>query len=263
MAQAELTPDVKSSIPRLHFDWVPSMFRKPKAAFERILAEEGNVWWLPLVALTVTALLLVFMTAHAASDTVAGSNQALPSDFEYYPPQSQEQLLQAMEVANGFTFRYLFPGILSVARVWLGWLIVAASLHLVLTLMGGRGSIRSAMNLVAWTGLPFAVRDLVRVAYIGFTHQAIHYPGLSGFLISDSGATLTDGVSALLGLIDIYWLWHVALLVLALKTYHHLSANKGLIAVASVQFLALLIQIIPALLAQRLAGLGMIRPFIF
>lgn len=263
MAQAELTPNVRPSIPGLHFDWVPSMFRKPRAAFERILVEEGNVWWLPLAVLTVSAVLLVFVTAHAASDAAAGSYQVLPSDFGYYPPQSQEQLLQAMEVTNGFTFRYLFPGILSVARVWLGWLIVAASLHLFLTMMGGRGSIRSAMNLVAWSGLPFAVRDLVRVAYIGFSHQAIHYPGLSGFFTSDSGTAFTDGVTALLGLIDIYWLWHVALLVLAVKTYHHLSANKGLIAVASVQFLALLIQIVPALLAQRLAGLGMIRPFIF
>jgi hypothetical protein len=263
MAQIELTSDARQSLPRIHLDWIFSTLIKPKTTFEKILSLENGVWFLPLTILTVSAMLLVVVTAHASIQAGLGVNQALPPNFEYFAPQSQDQFQQAMEVVNGPIFRYLLPAIIATARVWLGWLIVASGLHFILTLMGGRGSNRSVMNMTAWAGLPFALRDLLRIAYVVIEQQSIKYPGLSGFAPSNQVSLLTSGYTELLSLIDIYWLWHVILLLVVVKTYRDLPLRKGVVAVLIIQIVALLIQIVPGLLSQHLADLSIVQPFFF
>lgn len=263
MAHVELATDVRPSLPGLHLDWITSILLRPRATFEKLLAQDNGIWLLPLTILSASAVILVLVMAHTASTTATVVDPTLPPNFEYYPPQSQEQFMQAIEVTNGFTFRYLFPAILAAARVWLGWIIVASSLHFVLTLLGGRGSNRSVLNLTAWAGLPFVIRDLVRIAYIGLTQQTIDFPGLSGFAPVETTGFPGSGITAFLGLIDIYWLWHVILLVLAVKTYRDMAPRKVLAAVTIVQVFALLIQCIPGLLGQSMANLSLIQPFFF
>ena len=263
MAQIELTSDAMQSLPRIRFDWIFSILIKPKTTFEKILTLENGVWFLPLTLLTVSAVLLVIATAHVSIEAGLPVDQTLPPNFEYFPPQSQDQIRQAMEVVNGPIFRYLFPAIITTARVWLGWLIVASGLHFVLTLMGGRGSNRSVMNMTAWAGLPFALRDLLRIAYVLITQQSIKYPGLSGFAPSNQVSILTSGYAELLSLIDVYWFWHVILLFVVVKTYRDLTLRKGVVAVLIIQIAALLIQIVPGLLSQQLVGLSIIQPFFF
>ena len=67
----------------------------------------------------------------------------------------------------------------------------------------------------------------------------------------------------LLSLIDIYWLWHAILLLVVVNTYRDLTLRKGVMAVVIMQIVALLIQIVPGLLSQHLAGLSIVQPFFF
>src|SRR5574342_131843 len=141
---------------RLHFDWVlPALFR-PRRTFAKIVEQSGDAW-------------------------------TLPTDFQYWSPDQQNQFMQAQAAASGPVFLYVFPSILSALSVWVGWLVVVGLLHLVFTLLGARGTTRTAMNLVAWAGLPFAVRDLVRIGYMIATRQLVGHPGLSGFASADAG----------------------------------------------------------------------------
>ena len=50
------------------------------------------------------------------------------------------------------------PMIGAVLGALLMWLVVSWLLHLVLTLLGGRGTSQGAINVVAWASLPFVVR---------------------------------------------------------------------------------------------------------
>jgi hypothetical protein len=206
---------------------------------------------------TVLQVVLVGMI----SEDAALSGQAnLPPSFQYYTPEQKAQIEKALSVSNGPVFTYVFPIILSIGKIWVGWLLVGAGLHLLLTLMGGRSSSRSIMNMAAWAGLPFAVRELIRACYLLLSQDLIRFPGLSGFAPVEVG-TMNLFVAELLKQVDFYWIWHVALLILGVRLLKDLTAFKVVLSVVIVQVLAIGLQTLPGLLAAQTGNLTIIRPF--
>src|SRR5688572_3680245 len=120
----------------------------------------------------------------------------------------QNNYMQAQQATQGPVFLYIIPMLGSLTGLWVGWLLLAALLHFGSTLLGGRGSMQSALNIVAWASLPFAIRDILRIIFILATGHAIVSPGLSGF------ASTPGLVSQLLTRLDIFLIWHVVLLVI-------------------------------------------------
>jgi energy-converting hydrogenase Eha subunit B len=120
----------------------------------------------------------------------------------------------------------------------------------------------SAMNLVAWAALPFGVRDLVRGLYLLLGHRLIQAPGLSGLIGSEaSAAALFAG--QLLALVDVYLIWHLALLVIGVRAQSDPGRGRAWASVGITQAVALLLQVLPAYLVGRLASLTIARPFLF
>ena len=106
----------------------------------------------------------------------------LPVDWQYWSPEMQNNYTQAQQATQGPVFVYIIPAALGLAKIWLAWLIVGGLTHLSSTLFGGRGKMGSALNLVAWACLPFALRDLLRVIFMIIVHHPIVSPGLSGLV---------------------------------------------------------------------------------
>ncbi len=227
-----------------------------------ITAQPKGVWLTPIVLLCLTGLVAVVVGGPLRQQAALSGQAELPPDFQWYTPEQQAQFLQAQSATSGTAFVYVFPALQAVLRVWLGWLIVGALLHLALTLLGGRGTMQSAMNLVAWAGLPFGMRDLIRTLYMLLGHRLIRAPGLSGLLGADLGGSALL-VSQLLALIDVYLLWHVAVLVVGVRTQADPGRGRAWGSVALTQAAALLLQALPAYLVGRLAGLTIARPFFF
>jgi len=250
------------SPPRLRFDWVARALFRPRQVFPAITAQLGDTWLTPLLILTVTALLAVIVAGPLKQVAAQSAQTALPTDFQYYSPEQQAQFLQAQAATSGTTFVYVFPALVGLLKVWVGWLVLGALLHLVLTLLGGRWTMRSMLNMVAWSGLPFAVRDLVRSAYMLTSHRLIASPGLSGLIGSESG-TLGLLAGSLLGLLDIYLLWHLALLIIGIRSSTDPGRRKAWTSVLVAQVVALLLQAGPGVLAAKLGSLTIIRPFLF
>lgn len=254
-----IAPQLKS---RFHFDWAVQTLLKPTSTLEKIVADARANWLTPLLILTITAILSVLVAAPMKQVTVEVEGGFISPEYQYYSPEQLEQLEQARSVASGPVFTVVFPIGLAVAKIWLGWLMVGAGLHLVLTLMGGRSSSSAVMNMVAWTGLPFVLRDLVRILYMLTTQSLIQYPGLSGFAPQDAG---TAGLilMQLLRVVDAYWIWHVILLVMGVRTQKSLASAKAIWSVVIIQILALALQIVPGVLSAKLSQLNIIRPFFF
>lgn len=247
---------------RLRFDWLTRTLFRPRAAFPAITGQLGDTWLTPLLVLTATALLAVIVAGPLRQVAAQSAQTALPPDFPYYTAEQQAQFLQAQAATSGTTFVYVFPALVGLLKVWVGWLVLGALLHLVLTLLGGRWTMRSMLNMVAWSGLPFAVRDLVRSAYMLTTHQLIASPGLSGLVGSESG-TLALLAGSLLGLLDIYLLWHLALLIIGIQSSTDPGRRKAWTSVLVAQVVALLLQAGPGVIAAKLGSLTIIRPFLF
>ena len=253
--------DVQQS-KRLNFSWVPEMLLHPRRCFQRVASLTNPVWLTPLLILSFAVLINMFLVGRIKSQAAIMGEITYPPDFQYYPPEQQAQFMQAIQSTQGPVFVYVLPAITALLSIWFGWLILGGMLHLVITLFGGRGSTAISMNIVAWSSLPFAVREAVQIIYLFITHKLIINPGLSGFsLIGDSGLPLF--LTRILTLIDIYLLWQIVLLILGVRISTGLNPAKATIGVIIIVLIILLLQSGLSYLGSVLGNLNITRPFFF
>jgi hypothetical protein len=255
-------PEEPGRARRLRLDLILPVLTRPRSTLREIAASASRSWLTPLLVITLTALLLVLVGGPLRRAAAEAEAMNVPPEFQYYTPEQQAQIQQARAATSSPTFIYVFPALTAVLKVWVGWLVVGATLHLFLTLLGSRGTMASMMNLVAWAGLPFAVRDVVRSAYILIGHRLIQATGLAGLLPSDAGSGTLFAVG-LLSLVDLYLFWHIVLLVLAARAEIDPGQRRAWGSVLAAQVLALLLQAGPAYAAARLGSLTVVRPFLF
>jgi hypothetical protein len=209
---------------RLHFEWLLPIIIKPRKAFEQITHAPNAVWLTPLLLLMALALVRV-ITAGVIGQMSGGGAAELPPDFQYWSPEQQAQYMQAQSASSGPVFAIIFPSIISLLALWVGWLILGGVFHLALTLFGARSSTATTMNLSAWALIPFGVRDAIQIIGMIIMQQPIRGPGLAGFAPADAGMIGTALV-ACMGLIDIYLIWHVVLLVVGANASGGLSRGR-------------------------------------
>jgi hypothetical protein len=170
--------------------------------------------------------------------------------------------MQATQASSGPIFVYVIPIVGKISGVWFGWLIISSILHLLLTLLGGRGTTTATVNLVAWASIPFAVRDLIRLLYILVAKKQIVMSGLSGF-ISASTSQGTLYLAALLALVDIYFIWNIILLIIGVDQATKLSRRKVIAGVLITMFAFIGLQALGIFLISLLSDLTVVRPFMF
>jgi hypothetical protein len=162
--------------------------------------------------------------------------------------------MQAQQLTQGKVFMYVIPLVSSWSGLWIGWIVLAGLLHLGSTLLGGRGSMQRAMNITAWASLPFALRDLLRLAYMLSASHAITSPGLSGFATSAF-------LAQLLSRTDIFLIWSIVLLIIGFSIADGLPRGKAFLGVAVVVLLLLFAQAGVGTMISGLSGTVVQRPF--
>ena len=218
-------------------------------------SESRATWFTPMLLLSIIAILVVVVAGYLKSRAAMMGEIQLPPDWEFWTPEMQNNYMQAQQATQGPVFLYIMPIIASLTSLWLGWLLLAGLLHFGSTLLGGRGSMQSALNVVAWSSLPFAVRDILRIVFMLTAGHAIISPGLSGF-------TSTPGfVSQLLARVDVFLIWHVVLLVIGFALTDGLPRGKAVTGVLVVIVLVLLAQSGLGALVSGFGGLAVQRPF--
>jgi hypothetical protein len=261
MSESENVPAVERQR-HWRFDWVlPTLFR-PRKTIPQIVGRAFSNWQVPILLLLAAALLEVFAAGNVRRAAAAAGEITLPPGFEYYSPEQQAQFMQASSATSSPAFLYVLPGLAAITKVLLLWLLVGGILHLVLTLLGGRGDTGAVMNLVAWASLPLVIRSLVRAASIFSTGQLIVSPGLSGLAAADGGSWSLFQI-ALLSLVDIYLIWYVALLLIGVRASTGLPWGKVIGGVFLTVLLVLLAQALLKFGISKLSDLTIVRPFLF
>ncbi len=260
--QNPLTPPGPQAPRRWHFELVWPVLRHPRRALPAIASSLQPIWLTPLVVLTALALVQVLAAVPMRQAAAASTMVDLPPDYQYLSPEQQAQFQSSLSASGGPMFTTVFPALAALGRVWLGWLIIAAVLHLVLTVLGARATMGSVLNRVAWASLPFALQSAVRSVALLVSRRLITAPGLSGFApVGDGlGATLA---SQILGQIDVFLIWFVVLLFLSLRAHDDPGASKAWTAVLITLLVALLLIALPGVLVAQLGGLTIVRPFLF
>ena len=217
-------------------------------------SESRATWQTPMLLLSLTAILVVVVAGYLKTRAAMMGEIPLPPDWQFWTPEMQNNYMQAQQATQGPVFIYIMPMVGSLAGLWVGWLLLAALLHFGSTLLGGRGSMQSALNIVAWASLPFAIRDILRIVFMLATGHAITSPGLSGF--ASAGF-----LSYLLTRLDIFLIWQVILLVIGFALTDGLPRLKAVMGVLVVMVLVLLAQAGLAALGASFGGLAVQRPF--
>jgi hypothetical protein len=260
MTEATLLPLERPR--RFYFDWLLPLLTRPRATFAKIAAAPRPSWLTPLLVLTLTGLLAVVVAGPIKVAAAQSGEVELPLGFEFWTPEQQAQFFQAQQATSGPVFIYVFPALLTVARVWFGWLVMGGLLHLLLTTLGGRDSTGGALNIVAWASLPFALRDLVTAGYMLVQKELVRATGLAGFAPTGEG-WLYAALAEVLGRIDLYTLWYVVLLYLGVRASGGLGARQALAGVLLAVLIMLVLGVLPAVLVASLSGLTIVRPFFF
>ncbi len=247
---------------RFHFDWVWPSLRGPGAFFARLAEYETGAWLTPIVIAAVALGLRVLAegTIQTRLNEAAGG-PVPPPGSEYWSPDQLNSWMQAQALQSGPVIAYVFPLLGALLGLTLGWVLTFAVLHLVLTLLGGRGSLRAMMNVSAWAWLPLAVRALVVAAAVFFNGQLINGAGLSGF--GPTGDTGSGGafLTAALALVDVYWVWHVIQLAIGSNASVRLSRGKIWTGVIVTAVVVLCLQALPGYIQSVMAGFEFIRMF--
>lgn len=232
-----------------------SLLLRPRQVFQEMTSESRATWGTPMLILTITAILVVVVAGYLKNRAAMMGEAPMPPDWQYWTPEMQNDYMQAQQATQGPVFMYIMPMIGSLTGLWLGWVLLAGLLHFGSTLLGGRGSMQSALNIVAWASLPFAVRDILRIVFMLAAGHAIVSPGLSGF--SSTSAFFTQ----LLTRVDIFLLWNVVLLVIGFAVADGLPRTKAVTGVLVVVVLVLLAQAGLGALTSSFGGLAVQRPF--
>lgn len=235
---------------RLRFDWIPGVFFFPRKTFKEITSQNQAVWLVPILILTLTTILTVI-----AAGPIKKMNAQMvvyPEESQWWTPEQYAQYDKAQQNYQKPVFIYIFPALIASAKVWAGWLLVGALLHLFMTMFGGRGSASMSMNVVAWAGLPFALRDIIQTILMFNNKTLIAGQGLSGFVSGETGFPIF--LSALLAGVDLYLIWHLLLVVTGVRASGGITLPKAWLSVLITIFLVLAVYALITFLTSLLSG---------
>jgi hypothetical protein len=246
---------------RLDLKRLFSFIIQPRKVFEQIAGEGRPAWLLPMLLLSLALLFRVALNGLMQGRAMALGEVTYPPDWQYWSTDMQNNYMQGIQATQGHAFRYYIPALTGLAGLWLGWPIMSGLLHLLSTLLGGRGSQASTLNVVAWSSLPYAVRDLLRVVYMAIVKHTVASPGLSGFISSTQGAA--GFLANFLKHADLFLLWYVILLVIGISIFDSLSRSKAWLTVLVVVLVSLLAQAGMSTLFSSMSGTVISQPFFF
>lgn len=227
---------------------------RPADTFTAVLARPGWVMWLAplLVLIAGLAIFSVINLPHAQELALEQAERQLAS----LPAEQAEMARATMEttlstpvmLATTFGFGSL--------ALLIGVLAQATFLYFSALIAGGDDmSFGSVFTVSSWTRLPQALNFLVQAGFVAFSQSAISYPGLSALV--GTGDFLTDArnpLFVLLGRIDLFWLWHLALVVIGLAVVARIGRGKALVLTVIYAALALGIAVLPTLLFGSMMG---------
>lgn len=228
----------------------------PRTTLAAVLASPRWKWLLPaILCLGATAFLLLVSAeelSRQAGQQQAAAMQALEDQLQGMSEAQREQMRQQMTTFTSPMFLGLTSFAVSAIGLLIGWLLGAGILFMGLSISGDEIKLAPLVAAISWTWLPFAVRDLVSAGWTLATGAVRVNPGLSYFVATgDSLADARNPLWLLASQVDLFWLWHLALIYALVKAARPRGGALGLTIVYALIYLGL--RVGPALLAAGLS----------
>jgi hypothetical protein len=266
--------------PRGPFQALLGMLLKPRSTLADLSTARRRWWWLPAL------LMVVALTLHGvafASASAADQQRAMEAVFESAPGDMRGASAPP-QMSSGVSIVTVIRVGGQVLGTLVTWLIWAGLLYLASTFLGQNGAhFGGFFAMVAWTWLPYSVRNLVQAAYTALSGQAIYNQGLSGLVIDKTpaapvvsavsavsavrgplmapGGALTapsrgdQVLAALLTRVDIYLIWNLVLITLGVAAFARLKTKKAALGTLVIWAVFTIISLLPTIVGFG-QGLG-------
>jgi hypothetical protein len=242
---------------------------RPRQALKDVAEGPGWLWVIPLLLAVVLLLARVLVGAPLQVQARTAQIQAMQeANMADMPPEVRENLppeaLQAPQIPQS---TIIAPALIAgFSAILLGWLLRAALLHIGSMALGGRQGFGVLYRVSAWAGLPLILRNAVQSVYMQVIGELIQGPGLSGLVASPAEPTVSGlfplfaggqptAIGIFLSKLDLYTIWYLILLALAVRAASNLSGGKALVVVGLYACLALLPSFVPLLVFGVLGGM--------
>ena len=208
------------------FQLLVSIIDRPAVTMSYVGKKPGWAWITP--ALLVLVGLIVFSVVAAPYTSELALRQA-QQQMASLPPQQAEQAAAQMEKFISPPMIATFSIIGGLVTLAVIWLLSAGILYFLGLVAGGEASFAQSFAILAWSWLPYSLRNLVMAAYVAYSGQLINQ-GLS-FLVATGDQTkdAANWLYSLLSQIDLFYLWHLILVVVGLATVGRFSKAKATI----------------------------------
>lgn len=152
--------------------------------------------------------------------------------------------------------------LISTCVAWFAW---SGAVYLALLLLGHSAvDFGSVWTLAIWAWMPYAVRDIIQSIYMIAIHRPVYNQGLSGLVVDRTPpppmtfrylipTTSELALASLLERLDIYMIWHLALMVLGTRALTKLSRRKAIGAIWGIWLVLTLVALIPGFFPRTFA----------
>ena len=203
-----------------------SIIDRPAATMSYVGKKPGWAWVMPAFLVLVGLVVFSVVTAPYTSELALRQAQQQMASL---PPQQAEQAAAQVERFTSPPMVATFSIIGGLVALAVIWLLSAGVLYFLGLVAGGEANFAQSFAILVWSWLPYALRNLVMAAYVAYSGQLINQ-GLS-FLVATGDQTkdAANWLYSLLSQIDLFYLWHLILVVVGLATVGRFSKAKATI----------------------------------
>jgi hypothetical protein len=232
---------------------LPGMIDKPKVSFQAIMSWRSAWAWITplLIVLVCMAVMMVVQAPYTAEMAKQQMEERLlsmsPSEAEAVRAQMETFSSQPVMLATS----------LGGAIVMLlgGLALQAAILYFGSIILGGETLFGSMFKVSVWSRLPYAVSYLALAVYMLVARQMVQYPGLSALVASgDLTEDSANPLVSLLGVTDLFWLWHLWLVLVGVGVVARFTRGKSMVLTILYAILMLALTVLPSLLFGGMGG---------
>jgi hypothetical protein len=198
---------------------------RPSATLAEIVARPRWRWVLPVML----ALLATIVSAIVSAPLLTiEAKQQMAAVLNRMSAEQLAQMPKQMSIFQTPLFVGASAALTGILALLIGYLLQAAALYFGSLIAGGDIEFGRIFVAVPWLGLPFVLETIVQTVYVAIKGKLIVNQGLS-YLVS-SGNRATDAGSlayAALGMVTLFWLWHLLLVFKFLRVGPRLSQGAA------------------------------------
>ena len=239
---AEVSESVKGGV----VSWITGVFMDPRGTFTSIAAslerphptdpaktKDMSKWWLPVI---ITIIVGVGIALYTVPTFIAPMQADAIREAVMERGGSEADVQQAMGVSGAMMLPMSIVGVVVVTFIIV--FVMAAILHLIMKMLGGKGKFRHARAVVAWTSLITTLGSLVKLPLMIAKDSMIVETGPSLFF---KDLEPSDRLFKFLSSFDIFTIWAMVVTAVALIVVYRISQGKSMVAVAILWILLILL----------------------